>query len=1247
MPIQIVSNSNANAIELRGTNRGVFYNACLSGQVNLQDGDRVDIINDIRSNAEGETVYEAFAIHYTDLLDSEGNSFADATAAADYISTECHQIVGSGSKVVGPGKDIKFTRDETHTTVLIDDGSAYSVNALKAVAGADGHVEIWEHGDDGSLLYDDIYLASCYSAGSLVPQNISSAVNTLNALFTVSALGGGSGFSPVYPTLDGVAITPVANGGQDPIGDNIYGGTSSSQHGARYRSTETINDPGEYFTFRMANHGQFIFGLGSVDNGDVAEFDASSGNGHSGLFYGQAMYDYGAYMAPWTVYGSNAGLSYGPGWSFYGNDPMFRYSVAQANMAAGNDALFKCEIMPEGYVGCYYYDIDETNDWILLSRSTTPLGEGEYFLGIKLASTSGQLVEIPLRFATDSAAPVLNYRYIESPDGVFHYPLFATAEEANFVDSAEGGSGTSSDQIYVDDPTFTTWKSPDTNFSVDAASAPVDTASITYSEIPTNADHLYAPADLSLPDRTSSEGVTVNIQLLPQDIVATVTGLPDGLVMSGGNITGSVPYVSADTVYPVSVTRTNNYGSNTQTFDFTVEDNVAISAIPGWTVHQGNTLAPSTIFHQEHSLLQYDTQVSPGEEITWSHAESDYMIAGFLNSAGEALKTTNDLALSTIEWDVSYSIWPTSLNHLSQKDAYWDNHDVAITDDSEQWKFKYCDNGYVELYKGGVLLATSVSTFSGAKNFTVATPSVFSTNITVPTLTVSDSTFVGNPPAGFSSPLTSGSMTDATTLASDSVATLDMVLGEGERVILTKAFVEANMLPFITASLDKNYFGVPKTSAAWGSIDLHNDFDAVIRLEYQSGSAHKLSQTVGDSAAANHATINSATAAYYDYAIEWDGTDLHVIACNINDILTQPGINDGGSFSRVFTYSGYDAIRTGDLPLVFATKSGGGMGLSTTGVTKITIPTVTPPAITTPWTKAIDFSGGAERMAQEGGGNIIRNPLRQTGSTVSMPASGTVSSDGNARPFATAIVFQYDGHSSDQYIWGQVEGSGSGDDNIALKVDASGDLLLKWGRGTDKSIKNCGQVAANTWYGVYVDYNGFRATSPTVSEMADAFRIKLVAMNTNSVTNITGNWDQAARNNRTVGGNFFVGGRDAGKSFHGKVASMVVTALKAGDSLPTDAEVCMMVRDPQQWLVDYKLGNTYRVTGTNFNNANFSLNDIGCARNTQVWLMGDGTSDAYAVIRNNVHPADQNESAIRMISMVSNDVQTVSISGLS
>lgn len=50
---------------------------------------------------------------------------------------------------------------------------------------------------------------------------------------------------------------------------------------------------------------------------------------------------------------------------------------------------------------------------------------------------------------------------------------------------------------------------------------------------------------------------------------------------------------------------------------------------------------------------------------------------------------------------------------------------------------------------------------------------------------------------------------------------------------------------------------------------------------------------------------------------------------------------------------------------------------------------------------------------------------------------------------------------------------------------------------------------------------------------------------------------------------------------------------------------------------------------------------------TSMWLMGDGTSDSCSnMIRNQAMPSDQNYGKLNMISMVSNDIQTVNIPGL-
>ena len=89
-----------------------------------------------------------------------------------------------------------------------------------------------------------------------------------------------------------------------------------------------------------------------------------------------------------------------------------------------------------------------------------------------------------------------------------------------------------------------------------------------------------------------------------------------------------------------------------------------------------------------------------------------------------------------------------------------------------------------------------------------------------------------------------------------------------------------------------------------------------------------------------------------------------------------------------------------------------------------------------------------------------------------------------------------------------------------------------------------------------------------------------------------------------------------------------------------------MVRDPQQWLTDFKVGNSYRRPSASADNANFQLNSYDPASSTQVWLMGDGTFDAYAQIRNQVFASEQNRYPMNMISMVSSDIETVNINGL-
>jgi len=88
----------------------------------------------------------------------------------------------------------------------------------------------------------------------------------------------------------------------------------------------------------------------------------------------------------------------------------------------------------------------------------------------------------------------------------------------------------------------------------------------------------------------------------------------------------------------------------------------------------------------------------------------------------------------------------------------------------------------------------------------------------------------------------------------------------------------------------------------------------------------------------------------------------------------------------------------------------------------------------------------------------------------------------------------------------------------------------------------------------------------------------------------------------------------------------------------------MMVRDPIQWETDYKEGSQFRQaylnTGENYTG---HASKYYC---THIWLMGDGTSDSPSTTRNYVNTADTSYTHLIANNMVSADLETVTIPGL-
>ena len=873
---------------------------------------------------------------------------------------------------------IDFQLDPTSTTILADDGKQYGVNSIHANANEDGTINIVALPSE-QVIYADLEFGNVTVAGGPAYTSQNAAVNALNALFQVLPLGTGGEYSPVHPTLAGVDITANVNRTVTPTTQtsggttHLYGQSGTSDDDIVW-STETIDEAGEYYTVKIAGEGRFIIGLGREEDGDRTELESGDVPTAGGLIWGQAYYDYGLYTAPWTIYGSSPGLSYGPGWSFSSTDQQMRYNtIVQdelngAGAPGGRDgAVFKIGIADDGYITSWYYDAGRSNDWIMTSRRTTVTEEGNYFLVVKLWDRNNVMVELPLRSATDPTAPILNYRYIESPDGSFHYPLFATEEEANFVDTANGGSGVSHAHVYPDEPTNTTWYMPDTGSSMAVSSAPADTSTITYQEILTDADDAFAPAPLTLSDHTFAENVAVNLQIVPQDVVATVTGLPTYLTYNNGFITGTTTYVPRTLVYPVTVERTNGYGTTTQTFNITISDNASIGEFTGFTRTDGNLVAPNRIvLNNWDALLQYDTVLSEGQELTYSFgAGAVPPTIGILSSEGEARVADFDPAIHTLgagshdfadsaKWDLRYVTFGGNLGSTGKYALIGWQDNTAVSgaypgdQDGGEWKLSYevdavhGSNHHLVLYYNGVEKLRSQDHYSGDLTITLAAfddqqqQDVYvPTNWTIATPGAGSTT----PPTGFGDPLLAGTMSSTTLLGDEAAAQLTATLELNHRYIVPQSWIEANVLPHIAgaganASNDEQfYFGVAKSGTDWSSID-ENDFEACFRVEgTSSGNLSRLFNGVGSSSST--VSVGSTTDAYYDYAIEWDGSQLHVIASSLSALTTQPGVNNGGTFSRVLSRNFTGGT---NLTLALATRNGAEVNLTTAGLQEVRIP---------------------------------------------------------------------------------------------------------------------------------------------------------------------------------------------------------------------------------------------------------------------------------------------------------------------
>ena len=515
----------------------------------------------------------------------------------EYINGQAN-LTGGSSGGDGTGTDltsleIDFKLDDTSTSIMFSNGHSFGVNTIKAVANENGLIDIISMLGDlthfTKLDHESVLINGESAAGGL-----NDIINVLNELFTVGAFTSvviTDPYSTMVADVDGVDTSVSYVGyGLDPIGDDIYGSSNSnSQNGLL--TTETIDQAGEYFTFDIRNEGTIGFGLVHTQ----ASYDAGLFSGNSNYadptrfgidnsaHYG---FQFSHWFHPtpngsWTNYGANTGYSMRAGWS------NFNGTQEQTDWLAGNPIKVRCGIDSNGYISIE--TLRNGTEWVVHARTSYPLPDGsEYRLGIKTNDTGAKVYNLPKVHLLEPAAPTMYFRYIESPDGVYHYPLFTTEEEANYYDEITNGltagTGSSHTHTYADDPTNTTWYMPEASHDTDKyqhTEEPSETTfngnNVNYTEVTslTNAD--LTPSQFSASDIIQQEGTNVNIQVTPAGATwsssVSITPSGSGLVFDGYSlIQGTLADVGSDTTYTITVTRANSYGSSVGTMTVTATD---------------------------------------------------------------------------------------------------------------------------------------------------------------------------------------------------------------------------------------------------------------------------------------------------------------------------------------------------------------------------------------------------------------------------------------------------------------------------------------------------------------------------------------------------------------------------------------------------------------------------------------------------------------------------------------------------
>ncbi len=390
-------------------------------------------------------------------------------------------------------------------------------------------------------------------------------------------------------------------------------------------------------------------------------------------------------------------------------------------------------------------------------------------------------------------------------------------------------------------------------------------------------------------------------------------------------------------------------------------------------------------------------------------------------------------------------------------------------------------------------------------------------------------------------------------------------------------------------------------------------------------------------------------------------THVNVGTANTDDVLTYDGSDY--QWRAPSTLSGNAVVRglvTGigntTLRLVMTDSS-------TIDIDASTLNTGSPYGIDNRVTKAVSFARTETSFLRYSVGSASNNmwdaAFRTPGSTplgMGSAADTHVSNDGNAQPFSQTLIFRNAGINTDRdsVLVGISDGDeadilASGVVSHYIGISSTNKLVHHWG---EPHILGIGTTQANraelmdvqddTWYGIFFDFDGQRfATGVTTSQLNSQFRYKVVDLSNGDVTDLTPNWTHYGKSQNGNGdsrvysrlmygalagtNNDSVSASNVHLRFEGDIAQASSISYQQGAVLLDDTQVGLMVRDPEKYLRDYKVGtssrrpyfDTTQLFKVSFANYHFQA--------AQVWLMGDGDYDSLGSsseqgVRNFVRP---------------------------